>query len=405
MPRAISVILQVGDTSYDMNKMGLIRMAFNRFLDTQKNINSNVLSNLEITMFDKTGSELIALLQQNNNNILLKYGFEDDMSAVYKLNLLKYKATYNNLGAMVSVGAYGIQINKKWGSKIYKQGETFRAILREMARQNNWYIGGSNSDEYINVGNLALPRNINRGQNETDMQFIINKLLPIANDSAYHADPSYTNFWDVKLTQDNANRLAFYFRSYKDRSTQRRLWKYEYGSSNNNAILSLTNTVDYSFLINGVSIQVPASASDIIIPEGEQSELRIRSIISENIGQIEDFISKAGLPYIDPNNFIWNVELIEAENIGNVTLKDAVLNKIQDVMNAINTLELEVIGNPKIMPSDLIEIHVRNKDGGTNIISSNSSVGSYWRIVKIQETIGLDGYITKLGLVRENIGK
>jgi hypothetical protein len=72
-------------------------------------------------------------------------------------------------------------------------------------------------------------------------------------------------------------------------------------------------------------------------------------------------------------------------------------------MNTINTMELTVIGNPNIMPTDLIEIVVRNKDGSANILSSTSAVGSYWRIITIRESIGLQGYQTTLRLVREII--
>ena len=38
---------------------------------------------------------------------------KDNLSQVYTLNFLKYKATYNNLGSMISIGAIGSQINRK----------------------------------------------------------------------------------------------------------------------------------------------------------------------------------------------------------------------------------------------------------------------------------------------------
>lgn len=404
MAKAINVLLDIGSKQYDLNKMGLLSMNFNRFLGSTKGMATGVLSDIEITMFDKTGSELLAILQSKQNTVKIIYGFEDNLSQVYTLNFLKYKATYNNLGSMISIGAIGSQLNRKYNSELYPAGTKVEDIVRNLARRNNWHIGSTNSKEYINIGELVLPRALHKKQDETDFSFIQNQLLPVANKSAFNVlDNGLTNYWDFQLIPDASGQLCLFFREYTNRGVERRLWKYSYGTSKDNAIISLTNSIDYSFLVNGLSIQVAVTATDLSIPTDEENQSKIESIIKNNKEEISKHIEQNGLPYMNPNNFVWNVELIHGEDVGNQTFKDAVLNAIQKVMNSINTIELEIIGNPKIMPTDLIELDIRNKDGSVNILSSNSAVGSYWRIVGIRESVGLDGYVTKLGLVREQI--
>lgn len=399
MARAVNVLLDVGDQRYDINQMGLIDMEFNRILSPE-DISSGVLSDLTMTLFDKTGHELLSILQASQSNMRLSYGFEGELSEVYSLNLLKFNTTYNNLGAMVSVGAIGSQINRKFPSEVYPPETNIRSILVNMARRNNWYIGPEGSREYVDV-NLTLDRPLFKGPDESDIQFIRSKIEPLAHQSVLNlGNASRANFWDFKLTQIDG-RLTFFFRPYSYRGTERRIWKYTYGDTSNNAIISLTNRIDFSFLVQGLSIKIPMTAPDLVTQTEDELEQQVQSVIKNKLEDISEFIRDNNLPDIDPANFKWNVEVYTAEDIGNTSIEDIILEEIQKVINAISTIEIEVIGNPKIMPTDLIELIVKNKYGDLNIVSSTSSAGSYWRVVTIQEKIGMSGFSTKMQLVRE----
>lgn len=399
MARAVNVLLDVGDKRYDINQMGLINMEFNRILSPE-DISSGILSDMSMTLFDKTGHELLSILQASQSNIRLSYGFEDALSDVYSLDLLKFNTTYNNLGAMVSVGAIGSQINRKFPSEVYGPETNIRDILVKMAGRNGWYIGPEGSREYIDI-NLQLDRPLFKGPDETDIQFIRNKIEPLAHSSVVDTgNATRANFWDFKLTQIDGS-LAFFFRPYSYRGTERRVWKYTYGDTSNNAIISLTNRIDFSFLVKGLSIRVPITAPDFVTQTEDELEQKIQSIIQDKLEDIEQFIRDNNLPEVSPANFRWNVEVYKTEDVGNSTVEDIILDEIQKVVNAISTIELEVIGNPKIMPTDLIELIVKNKYGDLNIVSSTSKTGSYWRVVTIKEKVGMSGFSTSMQLVRE----
>ena len=402
MARAVNVLLDIQGKQFDINKMGLTSLTFDRFLGSTRNISSSVLSNLDMTVFDKTGSEILALLQQNQNRILLKYGFEgDDFSQTYLLNVIKFKATYNNLGIMVGIGAIGTQLNRKFKAEVYKKGTLISDILKVMARRNGWYIGQNENDkEYVSVKS-ELSTEIYKPSNKTDMEFITEVLLPMAGKSAF--DPSSAisgDLFDVRLTFQN-NRLEFYFRELSGFQTTRRVWTYEYGASTKNNIISMTNSVDFSFLVKGLSLQIPVTSENLILKTEEQNRLEVTEVIDSSIAKIEQIVNDYGVPFFDPNNFLYNIELVPSEETGPLVVEQIILDKLKQIMNTINTIEITVIGNPRIMPTDLIEINVKNKDGSPNIFSSYMATGSYWRVITIREEIGLQGYSTRMQLVRE----
>jgi len=401
MARAVNVLIDVGDKRYDLNEMGLINMEFNRILSPE-DISSGVLSDLTMTLFDKTGYQLLSILQASQSNMRVSYGFEGELSDVYSLNLLKFNTTYNNLGAMVSVGAIGSQISTMYPAESYLPGTPIRNILVTMAKRNDWYIGPEGSREYIDI-NVPLDRPLFKAEDESDIEFIRNKIEPLAHLSVVNAgSATRTSFWDFKLTQVNG-RLSFFFRPYSYRGTERRIWKYSYGDTSNNAIISLTNRIDFSFLVQGLSIKIPITAPDFVTQTEAELEESVKSIIQNKLEDITRFIRDNNLPEIDPATFKWNVEVYKTEDLGNSTIEDIILDEIQKVINAISTIELEVIGNPKIMPTDLIELVVKNKYGDLNIISSTSSSGSYWRVITIKEKIGMAGFSTSMQLVRESV--
>lgn len=404
MARAVNVLLDVQGQKFDINKIGLTSLTFDRFLGSPSDINSNVLGNLDMTIFDKTGSDILSILQANQNKIRLQYGFENELSQVYLLNLVKFKGTYNNLGIMVGIGGIASQINRKFQAEVYKPGTSIEAMLREFARRNGWYVGETiNDTEYINVGTVVIDKFLYKTPEQTDMQFILEQIVPIANSSAFDINNQFNNsFFDVKLTFQN-NRLELFFRQFTNIKTTRRVWTYNYGVSTTNNIISMTNEIDYSFLVRGITLQIPISNTDFALKSEEENKAEIESVIRSLKSEVERITEDYGLPIMNFNDFLWNIELTPAEDIGNVSQEKLVLDRILQVMNTINTMELTVIGNPNIMPTDLIEIVVRNKDGSANILSSTSAVGSYWRIITIRESIGLQGYQTTLRLVREII--
>lgn len=403
MARAINILLDVGDRSYDINDMGLVNMSFDRYLGSTKDIESGILSNLDITMFDQTGYKLLSILQKQSGKIKFKYGFEDNLSDLFVLNNLKYKATYNNMGVMISIGAYAFNSTRKFKSEVYVPGTSVGSMLETFSARNNWYIGRNRS--HIQVGDLKIDQILHKTEKETDMSFIVNKLLPICNRVITEEKTNnITNLWDVRLIYHNS-RLEFYFQERNTRLSRRRVWDYSYGYTTDNNIIEFTNSVDLSFLINGLTVQIPMTASDFLISEAqiEEKEKEFQSIIDSRVDDISALITRYGLPYVKPDQFLWKVELIESEDVDTTDYESLVLERVNNIMNALNTIELTVIGNPEIQPTDLISLTIKNKDGSLNLLSSNSSVGGYWRVVKINENIGISGYTTTLSLVREKV--
>jgi hypothetical protein len=323
------------------------------------------------------------------------------MSPVYNLNIIKFKTTYNNLGAMVVIGAIGSEINRKFPSEVFAPKTKIIDILKSLAQRNNWYIGGIGSKEYIDIDErIELTQFILKEQNETDYDFIVNKIVPLINQTVIELSSRRKfQLFNVQLA-DIDGRVSLIFKKLTSKGSERRVWKYEYGSSANNAIISLTNSVDMSFLVRGLTIQVPLTATDFLQSD-EDIQKRVKNILDNNIEFIDNLITEYGLPIINYNNFLFNVETVSAENIGNISEEQIILEKLRQVMNSINTMELEVIGNPSIMTTDLIDLTIKNKNGDLNILSSSSAIGSFWRVIGIEEVIGLNGYSTRLQLVRD----
>lgn len=402
MARAIKVLLQVDDKSYDINSMSLIKMTFNRYLGRPTDVMSGVLSDLDITMFDETGYKLLGILQRNRNQIRLKYGFDDDLSETYLLTAIKVKSNFDNMGASMAINGIAQQIKRKFSADIFLEGTPIESIVRQMAKRNNWYIGESeNENTYVDLENLVLPRDLTKSADETDFEFLYNKVRPLCNKTVTVIEQGKTTvYWDLRLVQQGAN-VVLYFRPYSSRKNPRKVWKYTYGTSTSSNIINLTNQVDMSYLLDGLTIKIPITAELLILDE-EQAESYVKEQIMSVHETIEEIADKYNIPLASSaNDFKWNIEFYQGENLGNTTVKDLLLKKIEEAMLAINTCQLTVIGNPRIMPMDLIELIVKNKDGNLNILSSNSSGGSYWRIISIKEEIGISGYETTMDLVRE----
>lgn len=406
MAKAVNVILDVNNREYDLNTMGLVNMTFDRYLGEPSVATSGVLSNLDVTMFDYTGYNILSILQAERGNIRIRYGFDDNLSDVYVLNSLKYKATYNNMGVMIAIGAYATQTNRTFPAEVFFPGTLVRDILVEFSKRNGWYIGNEGSNDYISVGDLRIIEALYKPKDQTDIEFIKNSLLPQCNRIIVIGnDFNVTEIWDVRLVM-NGRRPEFFFRENNVRKIQRRIFNYSYGEDTNSSIISLTNSVDMSFLINGLTLEIPMTAGDYLVTDEqlEEKEEEVRTIVGNEITYIENLITKYGLHYMNPRDFEWKINLISAENARTSDpemLRLMILDKIHQAMNAINSIDMQVIGNPSIMPTDLVSLTIKNRDGGLNILSSNSAVGGYWRVVGIREEVGLGGYSTTLKLVRE----
>jgi hypothetical protein len=408
MAQVINVLLEIRNSKtglveeYDINKMGLISMRFDRYLGNQKVKTSAVLSELELMFSDKTGSTLLAILQNSKENTLrLKYGFDDNLSEIYQLNIIKINTTYNLMGCTVAVGAIAMQKSMSFPAEVYEIGTSIRSILETIARRNNWYIGIDNNtiSEYIAVDqNIKLPTHLLKAQNEYDIDFIINKIKPICNLSAVNlseAGGPLLDFFDVSLVYKN-KRLTFYFVKNITRQTTKNLWSYGFGTSFDNQIIGMTNKLDQSYLINGITLQVPQTLSDkaeALLSDAEDYSTKIKNLVANKQDVINKILSDYNLPNLAANNFAWNIEFIDAESSENRSLEEIIRDKFEETVRVFNTIELEVIGNPFIQPGDLIEISVAS---GRKVYFEG-----YWKVVTISEEIGISGYTTSMNLVRE----
>jgi hypothetical protein len=408
--RSINVVLEYTDPggviqSIDINKQGLVDLTFNRFLGSLKNAKSGVLTNVDMTMFDSTGYKLLTMFQASGGRLRFRYGFEDDLSETYTVTIVKFKSTHNNMGAMSSIGSIAKESYASFGPEIYRADTLVETILIRMAKRNNWYIGDEPTNtsngrlyyrDHINVGDLKLPWPLYLEPGESDTDFIYNKLLPLCQRTVVSASDVEQDFWDVTLFSDPNLRTEFYFRKFGDRELHRRVWSYEYGMSIDSGVLSLTNTIDYTFLINGLSIKHGADPAEYMAATDAQLAEDYTKIIVDNwTEKIKPMFEAIHLPAPDADQFALKLTIVPMEEATDESLEVRLFNELRQAIMAINTVELQVIGNWKIKPIDIIDLQVRDREGHYNIVSG------LWKVVKISENIGKGGYVTNLSLVRE----
>lgn len=404
--KSINVVLEYRDASgrqidFDLNQNGLQNLTFNRYLGNTADHSSGVLSNIDLTMFDKSGSKLLGIFQANGGKLKLKYGFEDNMSEPYDLTILKYNSTFNNLGAMASIGAIGTEAYNKYGPEVYKADILVEDVLIRMAKRNGWDIGepyrSGDRERYpnIDVGDLTLPWPLHLETNESDAQFIYNKILPLCKRTVVSSSKTETEFWDVTIFNNPSGKKEFYFRKYSDKQTKRRVWRYRYGVGPSSNVLSFTNKIDYTFLIRGLSIQLPASGAEYLATDDETLTDYYTDIVVDKWEVIQQMFDDNNLPIPKIDEFALKIEFTEMEESDESSIEIRIFDEIRKAITAINVIELEVIGNHRIRPIDIIDFQAMNRDGYNNIVTG------LWKIVKITETIGQGGYTTRLGLVRQ----
>ena len=393
MAQEIKVQLQINDREFfDLNKIGLQRMQFDRLLSNESNIESGVLSNLSIDLFDKTGQDALSIISAAGNKVYLRYGFGDDLSRVYGLQIVQLNTTYSNLGAIVSFTAVASSVTKRYGPELFTSGTKVKDILLAFANRNGW-------DHDIQT-DAYLRTNLYKTSNQTDYEFIESKLKQIANGEYVDLSGKTTIFYEVKLVEENG-KIKLYFRPKNKRTITRRVWDYDYGVSTNSLVLNVTNKIDMSFLLNGLSLRIPISLLNNSITSDTIQQADVENILMTNIDYIQSLFTKYNLPKVDVKHLIWKIETVPTSDLEDLTMNQIILNKLEEVVSAINTIEMTVVGNNKINQGDLINLTVKNQQGQNTIISSTGK--SLWRVISISEEIGQNGYSTKLGLVRETI--
>ena len=419
MARAINVIMEIENgqkekQEFSVNNDGLVNMTFDRFLGNPDSTETEFLSNVDLSMFDKSGYKLLSIIQGNKGKLRFKYGFEDDMSDIFELNITKLNSTYNNLGCMVSIGAVGSQVTDKFPAALYDRGTSVESILINMALRNGWSIGKkykeNGIERYTNIDcRLELPWSVWKESDESDYDFIFNKILPLANASVTNPDSSYDGeFWDARLYDKSAN-LVFYFQPYVNtekgtRQEDLRIWKYTYGSSTKSKVIRVTNRINYNFLIKGLTIKVPALLLETL-DEGKVTQEYLENLIfDKKWPTIKKSLEEYGLPVPTKDEFKFTADIIPIEESDFESLESIekrVINAVKTAIMSLNSIELVVEGNPRILPTDLVELEVMNRtDKNTrhwNIISG------FWKVVKIREEVGMSGFTTTLSLVRNNI--
>lgn len=418
MARSVNVLLEVdakdggGEKRYfDINNDGLVNMTFYRYLGDDNIKKLQVVSMVDISLFDKSGGNILSLIQQNKGKLRFKYGFNDNMSESFELNINKINSTYNNLGCMVSIGAVGKQAGIKFDAEIFPAGTIIEDIIINMANRNRWNIGESydenNNKVYNNVWcPIPIPVQLLKEDDETDIEFIRDKLLPIANMSVTTPSKTYDKeFWDFRLFDNGANAVL-YFRRYVDNSGNhsyaQRVWDYSYGDSTDSNILTFTNNINYDFLIKGLTIKVPTLLLEGL-GDGEVTEESLGDLIFNKKWKIiENILNKYRLPIPNKSDFILNIETIPLEeaDFENIkSLEDRIADSIKNAIMSLSSAEITVVGNPWILPTDIIDLRIYNRPDENGELKPNIISGA-WKITKIRDEIGLSGFKTKLSLVR-----
>lgn len=403
MAQKISVFLETEDKRIDLNKHGLLSMSFERYNSIAS---KSTLNNLDLVMFDSTGDELLGILASNNDgSIRIQYGFTSDkeeetkMSPVYSLNVIKLKPRWTNRATTISVGAYGVQIKTDSPPRLYSRGTPIVDILYDLSAYNEW-------DTEINLSrDIVIDRDLLKEEGMEDIEFIATRLHPIAERATIYKKNSI-NFYDVKLVARQVGRPLFYF--LPKNTMKRKVWTYSVGTTDYSEVIDCTLDIDMSFLIGGFNITIPATDPDFLLMKGRgEDEEHIKKLLQDKKPIIQGLLDRYNIPMTIPNSINFNVTIVPPEGddpaLAGLSTEERIVKALGDAIKFLSTTKLVVVGNPYIQPNDLIALDIRNMDGTQNILSSGAS-GSYWEVIRINESIGLDGYKTELTLVRQSTG-
>ena len=402
-----------GPRVLDINREGLIKLSFDRLLGDTSNLGSNILSNLDLVIRDSDGgNRVLSFIQAAGGQVRLSYGFlnEDgsdinmDMSPIYVLYPIRYVTTYESGEGMISIKAIARQQSRQSSSYMFKAGTEIHEIVTKLAIANGWYIGEGLDDRknFINVDSrIRLKDVLYKTADMDDFTFIRDVLKPICESTMV---PTSTDIpasrWDCRITYEGKGQ-SFYFRPNERGTYTKRVWEFNYGVDAKSNILGMTNDVDLTFLIKGLTVRIPMLKTEIYM-DPKDTKKDIKSRLANKQAYVAEVIRSYNIPLaIGNEDFLWNVELYPAEDVGDLDEETFLNNAINEAIQSISTLTLTIIGNPHIYGTDLVKLNVITRSGQKSILSSTSNL--LWKVTGIREEIGLDGYKTHLTLVRERV--
>lgn len=384
----------------NLNQQGLVSMEFERYLSDIKHRASNIMTDLDLTMFDSSGYTLLSAIQSASGSLFIRYGFDDNMSPRYKITPTRYNTVQNNRGIMLGLGGFGIQDEFLTDKvEVYKEKTNIRKLLEGFARRNNWF---TNNGEYINVSkNLVTPSIIYRDANTSDFNFIKEEIIPLLSRHTVFSDKEKTKlitnhdgFYDTIL-EENAGRIEFHiFPTIERNDITRNVWEYTYGVDTKSLIIEMTNKINYDWIVNGLTVRVPLVGEYLVKPE-EETKKQLKEVLESNLDLIKKIFAENKVVLPELENLKFRFQFYESDLTQYKDFKEIAEEKLREIVNVFNTMELAVVGNPHIRAMDRIHLIVKNKDGRDMIQTG------YWKIIGIKEQIGLGGYQTKLSLVRD----
>lgn len=388
----VQVILQIGKESIDLTNKGLMSLKFKRFLNSKKDHFSNILTELDMTLFDYTGYELLTDIQRNQGNMYLKYGFASDdnsrLSPVYKITPTAFKVVQDNRGITIGIGGFGKQNNITINeAESYLATTSIKDLLEAFAQRNEWIY----REEDKLKSNKTLPERIWRKPGLTDFEFITSELIPVLNSSVLLT--SGEEFYEAALI-DEGGRIVFKIIQLDKKKYNSKVWYYTYGVDEHSEIINMTNNINYDWMLTGLNIKVPLYAEDVLAT-ADDIKTDLETLLNKNVGYIRDVIRYHIGIIPEISELVLNVEFVDPEDVGNKSSEQIINDAIYNILNTLNTIELIVVGNPNIRAYDIINIRAVNKQGENMIQNGN------WRVIGITENISISGYQTTLELVRE----
>lgn len=383
----------------DLNAQGLVSLEFERYLSDTSHRASNILTELNMTLFDTTGYDLMGAVQRAQGNLYLEYGFRNNLSPVYKLTPTKYNVVQNNRGIMLGIQGFGVQYEYQPQAESYAIGTPIRDLLIEFANRNGWYTG--NNHEYIEVSSaFKTHKIIMREANLSDYDFIKREIVPLISTHSVFKDGTMrnmvtnaTNLYQTIL-QENMGRVEFYIFPAGTRQIARKIWQYNYGTDTQSLIIEMTNMVDYSWIIDGITIRVPL-VGEFLLKDDYEVEAELKEMMENRKEEIIALFKSNQIVLPELTTLTYKFQFYEASESEYKSTNELVEEKMTDILNTFNKMELTVVGHPKVMATDIIYINAKNKYG------DNMIQNGFWRVTYIKEVIGLGGYQTKLHLVRE----
>lgn len=386
------------DITIDLSQHGLTSLSFERYIQNPKNRASNILTDLDMTLYDNTGYNLLSYVQNAGGNLFIRYGFDDNMSPPYRITPTKYNVVQNNRGIMIGVGGYGLQNEYQVGAEFYKEKTNIKDLILSFVRRNGWF---TNNGEYINIPeNLLLPNGIYRVDGISDWDFINSELIPLISRHSVYKDntqkeliTNFDGFYEAIL-QENSGRIELHIFRSQQREIRRQVWDYTYGVDQNSQVIEMTNKINYDWIVNGLVIRVPL-VGEYMLESDAHIQNELETLLADYKDDIIDLFKANNIVLPELKGIPTKFQFYEADQLEYRTQKEIIEDKLKEIVNVFNTMELTVVGNPHIMATDIINLLSVNKDGLETIQTGQ------WRITRINEVIGLGGFQTKLTLVRE----